>query len=51
MQEVCWLSIDPVMRKVDFYPKNIAVRIEKCYSEREPYSAKACVLGSDFFND
>ena len=50
MQEVCWLSIDPVRRKVDFYPKNIAVRIEKSYSEREPHSAKACVLGSDFFN-
>ncbi len=50
MQEVCWLSIDPVRRKVDFYPKNIAVRIEKSYSEREPYTAKACILGKDFFN-
>lgn len=50
MQEVCWLSIDPVRRKVVFYPKNIAVRIEKSYSERTPHTAKACVLGSDFFN-
>ena len=50
MQEVCWLSIDPVRRLVDFYPKNIAVRIENSYSKRQPYTHQPCVLGSDFFN-
>ena len=50
MEEVCWLSIDPVRRKVDFYPKNIAVKIEKSYSEGESYTVKTCVLGIDFFN-
>ena len=50
MQEVCWLSIDPVRKKVDFYPKNIALRIEKSYSEREAYTVKQCILGTAFFN-
>lgn len=47
---VCWLSVDPVRRKVDFYPRAIAVRIEKAYNDRDPFVPSACVLGSDFFN-
>ena len=49
---VCWLSVDPVRRRVDFYPRSIAARIEKAYSERDIYdtSPTTCVLGSDFFN-
>ena len=50
MSQVYWLSIDPVRRKIDFYPKNIALRIEKSYEERDHYSISNCVLGKDFFN-
>ena len=32
-----WLSVDPVRRKVDFYPKAIAARIQKSYNERDPW--------------
>jgi len=45
-----WLSVDPVRRKVDFYPKAIAARIQKSYNERDPWQPSTCVLGSDFFN-
>jgi len=48
--KVCWLSVDPVRRKVDFYPRAIAMRVEKSFSERDPWTPSACVLGSDFFN-
>jgi len=48
--EICWLSVDPVRRKVDFYPRAIAQRIEKSFNERDPWTPSACVLGSDFFN-
>lgn len=27
-----WLSLNPVRRKIDFYPKSIATRIEKSHS-------------------
>ena len=47
---VCWLSLDPVLRKIDFYPRSIASRIEKEYRERNIYDKVTCVLGSDFFN-
>jgi len=50
MSEVCWLSVDPVRRKIDFYPRAIAARVEKSYNERDPLCPSACVLGSDFFN-
>lgn len=45
-----WLSIDPVRRKVDFYPKPIATRIEKAFQERDVYVPNKIVLGNDFFN-
>mmetsp|Transcript_45120 Transcript_45120/g.118348 ORF Transcript_45120/g.118348 Transcript_45120/m.118348 type:complete len:402 (+) Transcript_45120:218-1423(+) len=50
MVQVAWLSVDPVRRKVDFYPKAIAARIEKSWNDRDPWTPSACVLGSDFFN-
>ena len=50
MTEFVWVSVDPVRRRVDVYPKTIANRIEKSYNERDRYAATACVLGSDFFN-
>ena len=45
-----WLSVDPARRKIDYYPKNIALRIEKSYSERDQWTPCSCVLGTDFFN-
>lgn len=45
-----WISIDPVRRKVDFYPKPIATRIEKAFQERDIYINNLLVLGKDFFN-
>ena len=50
MTQVVWLSVDPVRRKIDFYPRAIASRIEQSWKERDPRTAAACVLGSDFFN-
>lgn len=52
--EIVWLSVDPVRKKVDFYPKLIAERIEKSFNEQsdniiKENSAK-CFLGNDFFN-
>jgi len=47
---VSWISIDPVRRKVDVYPKSISIRIEKEYQTRCQYTSSACILGSDFFN-
>ena len=49
MTEFVWVSVDPVRRRVDVYPKTITI-IEKSYNERDRYAATACVLGSDFFN-
>ena len=48
--QVCWLSIDPLRKKIDFYPYNIAVRIEKAYREQKETSRLYCILGSDFFD-
>ena len=45
-----WLSVDPVCRKVDFYPRPIATRIEKAFQERDMYLPNQIVLGKDFFN-
>lgn len=50
MTEFVWVSVDPVRRRVDVYPKSIANRIEKSYNERNRFGRSACVLGSDFFN-
>ena len=48
--KVCWVSVDPVRRKVDFYPKSIAARVEKAYHERDFVNPTSILLGSDFFN-
>jgi len=45
-----WLSVDPVRRKVDFYPRPIATRIERAFQERDMYVPNQIVLGKDFFN-
>jgi len=45
-----WLSVDPLRRKVDFYPRPIATRIEKAFQERDMYVPNQIVLGKDFFN-
>ena len=47
---VFWVSIDPVRRKLDFYPSVIARRLEKSYGERDQWIPSQCVLGPDFFN-
>lgn len=50
MNKYVWLSLDPGRRKIDFYPKSIAARIEKCYNESKNNFPDSCVLGSDYFN-
>ena len=50
---IVWLSVDPVRRKVDFYPKELAKRIEKVYQDYyvlKISDVTECVLGKDFFN-
>ena len=50
---IVWLSVDPVRCKVDFYPKEIAKRIEKVYQDYyvlHTSNSSQCVLGKDFFN-
>ena len=50
MESVVWCSLDPVRRKVDFYPRAIAQRVEGAYGAWESTSPGQCILGSDFFN-
>ncbi len=50
MSQFIWASVDLVRRKVDIYPKTIALRIEKSYTERDLWMPSTCILGSDFFN-
>lgn len=50
MSEYVWLSVDPVRRKVDFYPKSIAKKIEEEYIKSRNMFPNTCVLGEDFFN-
>ena len=45
-----WLSVDPVRRKVDFYPRPIATIIERAFQERDMHVPNQIVLGKDFFN-
>ena len=47
-----WCSVDPVRRKIDFYPRAIAQRVEVAYGEWQATSGSPgqIVLGSDFFN-
>lgn len=41
-----WLSIDPINKKIDYYPKLIAEKIEKAYLDKK----KECILGLDFYD-
>jgi len=53
MTRLAWCSVDPVRRKIDFYPKAICARIEAAFAEWQATpggSTGECVLGSDFFN-
>lgn len=50
MSKCIWLSVNPILKKVDVYPKNIAIRIEKKYKEKGLFTFESCVLGEDYFN-
>ena len=43
---VVWVSLDPVRRKLDFYPVAMTERLEASMAAGSP----ECVLGADFFN-
>ena len=45
-----WLSLDPVNCVIDFYPREIAYKIEKYYNMYTQEANKHCSLGSSFFN-
>ena len=51
---VAYISLDPVRREINIYPKNISQRIEKKYQEYLTNSQinqhDICILGKDFFN-
>lgn len=54
-QSVVWVSVDPIRRKVDFYPKSIAQRLEKHLKDNNENiyndnKISSCYLGTDFFN-
>ena len=51
MNNYVWLSLDPVRKKIDFYPKIIAARLEDSYiKNKESHNTANCILGKDFFN-
>ncbi len=41
-----WVSVDPIRRRIDFYPPPIARRIESALQQEHD----ECPLGADFFN-
>lgn len=45
-----WLSLDPVHGVINFYPRDIAYKIETCYNLHNRHYNCPCVLGSDFYN-
>lgn len=45
-KEIVWLSVDPIRKKVDFYPSHIGNQIEEAFS----CDNEKCVLGPQFFN-
>lgn len=49
-QYVYWISLDPVNRKIDPYPRFISQKLETMYNNRDIYVTSSCTLGSDFFN-
>ena len=46
MTEIVWLSLDPVRRRIDFYPKVFSQKIELAFSN----NSDEFVLGKAFFN-
>jgi hypothetical protein len=49
-QYVYWISIDPIRRKIDPYPKFISQKLEKEYNNRDLFTITSYALGNDFFN-
>ena len=49
---IVWLSVDPVNHKIDYYPKEIAVKIELIYRNfiNDNLNINKCILGTSFFN-
>lgn len=51
---IAYISLDPVLREINVYPKNISQRIEKKYQEYltnlQFNQHDVCILGKDFFN-
>ena len=45
-----WVSLDPVHCVINFYPRDIAYKIENCYNLHTRYFNNPCILGSNFFN-
>ena len=45
-----WLSLEPVHGAINFYPRDIAYKIETCYKSHNQYNNCPCALGSDFYN-
>lgn len=45
-----WLSVDPVRKKIDYYPRKFALRIEKRFQETKLLPSGSCVLGNEFYN-
>jgi hypothetical protein len=51
--DIVWLSVDPVNKRVDFYPKIFAQKLEEAFTKYEIQRADnyfSCSLGPDFFN-
>lgn len=46
MSKIIWLSVDPTNGNINYYPLNIANKIEKNYKRNE----LLCELGKDFYN-
>ena len=50
MSEIVWASLDPILNRVDIYPKKFGLEIEKAWIEREPNQLSVRVLGANFYN-
>lgn len=48
INDIVWLSLDPVKKNIDYYPKPIAQKIENMYNMQT--DDKFCYLGFDFYN-
>jgi len=48
MNEIVWLSVDPVRKIINYYPKEIATIIEKKFEKRKEKNDYCCELGEIF---